>query len=1308
MALNRYFKPLSFFLFAALQVPLAAIAQQQSMARIWSEQVRGAIRRDVARPPVHARNLFHTHAAMYDAWAAYDPDADPWLLGRTRGGYTCAFNGVPVPADPADRQAAREMAMAHACYRIITHRFQNSPGVGTTMAVINALMDSLGYDRLYTSTDYITGGPAALGNYIAQEYIAFGFSDGSNEGENYAHIHYQVFNPPIEMEEPGNPDIIDPNRWQQIALTNAIDQQGNPIQGIPPPVGHDWGHVVPFALDSSQKVVYTQGDAVFPVYLDPGPPAYIDTTDPSGLESFYKWNFLMVPIWQSHLDPNDETEWDISPGAMGNVAWYPTTVAEYQQFYDFYEGGTVGDGRPLNPVTGEPYAPQVVKRGDYARILAEFWADGPNSETPPGHWFEIFHHVMDHPLFERKWFGQGDALDPLEYDTKALFALGGALHDAAVTAWSIKGWYDYIRPVSAVRYMGDKGQCSDPALPNYHPAGMPIIPGLIEQVGSGDPLAGDNDEHVGKMKLYTWRGPDYIPDPETTYAGVGWILAENWWSYQRPSFVTPPFAGYISGHSTYSSSAAELLERITGSPYFPGGMGVFPCPANEFLEFEVGPSDYVELQWATYRDASDQCSLSRIWGGIHPPIDDIPGRVLGITIGGQAAELADRLISAARPLVTTVASSPYTMNATDIGATLHVDIVFDRPMDTGIMPVTIYLVEDPTAAALVQTAAEWTGPDTYRLSYVLQNVTVRLHDIHLRISDAVDTEGRSMNVQLRARPFIIDTERPQVLDVQVSTGLINNATAASGVWEAVVRFDEPCAMSVQPVVEFPLAPAMAGTLTYNPSASTWIDARRFAARFNVVDAEVELPPALLRVSGAQDLVGNTQVEHNEADAVRVDTRDPVLTALELSATLLNEQSVGANALVITVLFDEPLEQGTVPMLSFPEGSPVGTSLFANPAGTFWVNAQSYQWSFNLVNAQQEFFAVDVLLNGITDGAGNAPANALLPDLFTLDTRRPVVTAGTPSVSVVADAQVGPSGFTVEVVFDEAMDMATMPLVQLTGASGLNGTFSPALAASGWLDPVTYAARFNVADQNREEDALGITVAFARDAAGNPQTSFAAPGIFALDTRNPEVLLFTANTYNVGNNHVGEGGFVLAAVFDEAMDESSVPVIAFDPNGVLDGVLTPNPGLSGWLNSGTYRFSFDVAATTLQAGPFSASIGAGRDLAGNAMVALGSTDLFSVDLDAVGIQAWVTGNGMTLFPNPVVAGSPLLLRSADHLPDARWEVVDARGRLVATPARQGMQQGVNVLDVPPLAPGAYLLRIINAGQAHSRSFIILEQ
>jgi len=87
------------------------------------------------------------------------------------------------------------------------------------------------------------------------------------------------------------------------------------------------------------------------------------------------------------------------------------------------------------------------------------------------------------------------------------------------------------------------------------------------------------------------------------------------------------------------------MTLLTGSPYFPGGLGEFHAPKNEFLVFEEGPSVDVILQWATYQDASDQTSLSRIWGGIHPPADDIPGRRIGDMVGPEAFARAEQYFS---------------------------------------------------------------------------------------------------------------------------------------------------------------------------------------------------------------------------------------------------------------------------------------------------------------------------------------------------------------------------------------------------------------------------------------------------------------------------------------------------------------------------------------------------------------------------------------------------------------------------------------------------------------------------------------
>ena len=599
-----------------------------SVARRWIELLLQAIRDDFARPTVHARNLFHVSAAMYDAWTAYAGKASPYLLGGP--GAPC---GPATAPPPGGVRAARETAIGHAAWRIVTHRFRRSPGAYRTRRNADTLMAAGGHDTNAAARP-VAGSPAWLGRCIGDLYIARGLADGSNEANDYASLAYRPVNRDLEPRRPGNPHLADPDRWQPLWLPQSIDQAGNEVASLSEFVTPEWGRVVPFALAPTDLTVHRRGGAAWNVYHDPGPPPLFRGPG----SGHYKWGFSLVARWSSHLSPEDGVAIDIAPSGMGNIQSYPETLEDYPAFYD---GNPHGPGHAVNPATGRPYEPQIVPRGDYARVLAEFWADGPDSETPPGHWFVILNAVNDHEKLVRRLGGTGPVLDPLEWDVKAYFALGGAMHDAAIASWGIKGRYDYIRPVSALRYMAGKGQSSDPALPSWSPDGIPLAAGLIEIVGPGDPLAGKDGEHAGKIKLRAWRGPDRVKDPETDAAGVGWILAEAWWPYQRPTFVTPPFAGYVSGHSTYSRAAAEVLTALTGDPFFPGGMSGFRVPANDFLVFERGPGVGMTLQWATYRDAADQCSLSRIWGGIHPPADDIPGRRIGARIGRDAFRLAE-------------------------------------------------------------------------------------------------------------------------------------------------------------------------------------------------------------------------------------------------------------------------------------------------------------------------------------------------------------------------------------------------------------------------------------------------------------------------------------------------------------------------------------------------------------------------------------------------------------------------------------------------------------------------------------------
>jgi hypothetical protein len=600
-----------------------------SVAQLWNEALLHAIRKDFARPTVHARNLFHVSAAMYDAWAVYSPSASAYLAGKTLHGYSCPLTGFSYAGD---RQPAREEAISYAAYRLIRHRFGASPGAATTLPALDELMTALGYDPSATATDLSGNSAAAVGNRIAECYIAYGLQDGANEGNGYRNQYYKPLNPPIEPFKPGNPSIANLDRWQPISLPLAVDQAGNVVNSTPPALSPEWGAVKPFALTDKDRTTFFRDSFAYQVYHDPGPPPKAHGT----FADMYKWNYALVAIWSSHLDQSDGVMIDISPASNGNTQWLPAAFDEYAMFYDLLNGGVRQSGHAVNPATGAPYEPQLVPRGDYARALAEFWADGPSSETPPGHWFVIFNTVSEHPLLRRRIGGQGAELGPLEWDVKGYFALGGAMHDVAISAWGIKGWYDSIRPVSAIRAMAERGQSSDPNAPSFHVDGIPLVPGYIELVSAGDPLAGPANESVGKVKLYAWRGPSYVANPATDQARVGWILGQHWWPYQRPTFVTPPFPGYISGHSTYSRAAAEVMTALTGNAFFPGGMSQFAIKANEYLVFEEGPSIDMTFQWATYRDAAEQSSLSRIWGGIHPPVDDIPGRIIGEKIG-QAA-----------------------------------------------------------------------------------------------------------------------------------------------------------------------------------------------------------------------------------------------------------------------------------------------------------------------------------------------------------------------------------------------------------------------------------------------------------------------------------------------------------------------------------------------------------------------------------------------------------------------------------------------------------------------------------------------
>lgn len=206
---------------------------------------------------------------------------------------------------------------------------------------------------------------------------------------------------------------------------------------------------------------------------------------------------------------------------------------------------------------------------DQRKMIAEYWADGPQSVQPPGHWNEIAQFVSrrdDH----------GTDLHGLKRDVKLFFALTNALFDASCCAWDNKRAFNSVRPITAIRYLF-RGQ-----------------------------------------RVRAWAGP---------YQGTKMIEGASWFPYQPMSFLTPPFPEYSSGHSTFSAAGAEILKRFTGSDRF-GGSATLPGGSSN-LEPGAVPAADLTLHWTTFSDAAAQAGISRRYGGIHFEQGDLDGRAAG-------------------------------------------------------------------------------------------------------------------------------------------------------------------------------------------------------------------------------------------------------------------------------------------------------------------------------------------------------------------------------------------------------------------------------------------------------------------------------------------------------------------------------------------------------------------------------------------------------------------------------------------------------------------------------------------------------
>ena len=222
------------------------------------------------------------------------------------------------------------------------------------------------------------------------------------------------------------------------------------------------------------------------------------------------------------------------------------------------------------------------KLTDRQKVIAEYWKDGPHSETPPGHW-NLFAEQIS--------IGQSFSL---EQDVKLFFALGNAVMDASIAIWECKRHYDYVRPITAIHYLY-KGLY----IPTYPSGGLSA------------------------------------PSAPST------VLGEFWKPYQPDTFITPPFPEYCSGHSGFSAASAQILRAFTHSDHM-GMSFTFSAGASQ-IEPNVVPAQAVTLSWATFSAAANEAGMSRRYGGIHFPQGDIAARHLGMQIGSTVWAKCQRL-----------------------------------------------------------------------------------------------------------------------------------------------------------------------------------------------------------------------------------------------------------------------------------------------------------------------------------------------------------------------------------------------------------------------------------------------------------------------------------------------------------------------------------------------------------------------------------------------------------------------------------------------------------------------------------------
>jgi hypothetical protein len=98
------------------------------------------------------------------------------------------------------------------------------------------------------------------------------------------------------------------------------------------------------------------------------------------------------------------------------------------------------------------------------------------------------------------------------------------------------------------------------------------------------------------------------------------VIQQYWDKSWNPVLQTPPFPDYTSGHSTITASAAAVLTKLYG---------------DNFAFNDTSDLRYIGMQrkFPSFNKAADECSISRLYGGIHYRLSVDEGALAGKEVG---------------------------------------------------------------------------------------------------------------------------------------------------------------------------------------------------------------------------------------------------------------------------------------------------------------------------------------------------------------------------------------------------------------------------------------------------------------------------------------------------------------------------------------------------------------------------------------------------------------------------------------------------------------------------------------------------